>query len=154
VWLEGLGKLKNFVHLIGIRTRELPACSILPVKTRWFLWSDGLPDHTASGLSAGQLCGSVCKNRHFFQEGVKSSDHMVSIGSRVVSEWWNWIGCGRKRLLCNATDVLAFAWNVIRTVTRQFSALGINSSSWTRPNIRLTKRDVTKELLPRIWRRL
>jgi hypothetical protein len=26
---EGLGKLKKFIHLIGSRTRDLPACSIL-----------------------------------------------------------------------------------------------------------------------------
>jgi hypothetical protein len=30
VRLEGLGKLKN-VHLIGIRTRDLPACNIVPL---------------------------------------------------------------------------------------------------------------------------
>jgi hypothetical protein len=27
---EGLGKLKNFIHLIGSRTRDLPACSTVP----------------------------------------------------------------------------------------------------------------------------
>jgi hypothetical protein len=30
VWLEGLGKLKKF-HLIGIWSRDLPACSIIPI---------------------------------------------------------------------------------------------------------------------------
>jgi hypothetical protein len=31
VRLEGLGKFKNkFIHLIGSRTRDLPACSIVP----------------------------------------------------------------------------------------------------------------------------
>jgi hypothetical protein len=28
--LEGLGKLKNSTDLIGNRTRDLPACSIVP----------------------------------------------------------------------------------------------------------------------------
>jgi hypothetical protein len=28
--LEGLGNRKKFVHLIGSRTRDLPACSIAP----------------------------------------------------------------------------------------------------------------------------
>jgi hypothetical protein len=28
VWLEGLGKLKKFIHLIGSQTHDLPACSI------------------------------------------------------------------------------------------------------------------------------
>jgi hypothetical protein len=27
---EGLGKLRTFTHLIGCRTRDLPACSIVP----------------------------------------------------------------------------------------------------------------------------
>jgi hypothetical protein len=27
---EGLGKLKKFIHLIGYRTRDHPACSIVP----------------------------------------------------------------------------------------------------------------------------
>jgi hypothetical protein len=27
---EGLGKLKELIHLIGYRTRDLPACSIMP----------------------------------------------------------------------------------------------------------------------------
>jgi hypothetical protein len=31
-WLEGLGKLKK-IHLIGTRTRNLPACSIVPQPT-------------------------------------------------------------------------------------------------------------------------
>jgi hypothetical protein len=30
VRLEGLGKLKEFIHLIWSRTRDLPACSIVP----------------------------------------------------------------------------------------------------------------------------
>jgi hypothetical protein len=30
VLLEGLGKLKTFLHLIGSRTHDLPACSIAP----------------------------------------------------------------------------------------------------------------------------
>jgi hypothetical protein len=30
VRLEGLGKLKKLIHLIGSRIRDLPACSILP----------------------------------------------------------------------------------------------------------------------------
>jgi hypothetical protein len=30
VWLEGLGKLKKCIHLIGSRTRDIPACSIVP----------------------------------------------------------------------------------------------------------------------------
>jgi hypothetical protein len=33
VRLEMLGKLKKFNHLIGSRTRDLPACSILPQPT-------------------------------------------------------------------------------------------------------------------------
>jgi hypothetical protein len=33
--LEGLGKLKNFVHLIGARTRVLPACSMVPQPLRY-----------------------------------------------------------------------------------------------------------------------
>jgi hypothetical protein len=32
VRLEGLGRLKK-IHLIGIRTRDLPACSIVPQPT-------------------------------------------------------------------------------------------------------------------------
>jgi hypothetical protein len=32
VRLEGLGQLKK-IHLIGIRTRDLPACSIVPQPT-------------------------------------------------------------------------------------------------------------------------
>jgi hypothetical protein len=28
--LEGLGKLKKKIHLIGTRTRDLPVCSIVP----------------------------------------------------------------------------------------------------------------------------
>jgi hypothetical protein len=30
VRLEGLGKSKKFIHLIGSQTRDLPACSIVP----------------------------------------------------------------------------------------------------------------------------
>jgi hypothetical protein len=30
VQLEGLGKLKKFIHLIGNQTDDLPACSIVP----------------------------------------------------------------------------------------------------------------------------
>jgi hypothetical protein len=30
MWPEGLGKLKKFIHLIGSRTRDLLACSIVP----------------------------------------------------------------------------------------------------------------------------
>jgi hypothetical protein len=33
VRLEGLGQLKN-IHLIGTRTRDLPACSIVPQPTK------------------------------------------------------------------------------------------------------------------------
>jgi hypothetical protein len=33
VLLEGLGKLKNPNDLIGNRTRDLPACSIVPQQT-------------------------------------------------------------------------------------------------------------------------
>jgi hypothetical protein len=33
VWLEGLGKLKISNDLIGNRTRDLPACSIVPQQT-------------------------------------------------------------------------------------------------------------------------
>jgi hypothetical protein len=33
VRLEGLGKLKGFIHLIWSRTRDLPACSIVPQPT-------------------------------------------------------------------------------------------------------------------------
>jgi hypothetical protein len=33
LWLEGLGKLKQFSDLIGNRTRGLPACSIVPQAT-------------------------------------------------------------------------------------------------------------------------
>jgi hypothetical protein len=29
VWLKGLDKLKKFIHLIGYRTHDLPACSIV-----------------------------------------------------------------------------------------------------------------------------
>jgi hypothetical protein len=29
VWPEGLGRLKKFIHLMGSRTRDLPACSIM-----------------------------------------------------------------------------------------------------------------------------
>jgi hypothetical protein len=32
---EGLGKLKEFIHLIGSRTRDLPACSIMPQPLRY-----------------------------------------------------------------------------------------------------------------------
>jgi hypothetical protein len=32
VWLEGLGRLKK-IHLIETRTRDLPACSIVPQPT-------------------------------------------------------------------------------------------------------------------------
>jgi hypothetical protein len=32
---EGLGKLKEFIHLIGSRTRDLPACSIVPQPLRY-----------------------------------------------------------------------------------------------------------------------
>jgi hypothetical protein len=32
VWLEGFGQLKK-IHLIGTRTRDLPACSIVPQPT-------------------------------------------------------------------------------------------------------------------------
>jgi hypothetical protein len=30
IWLEGLGKLKKFIHLIGSRTRDLPDCNRVP----------------------------------------------------------------------------------------------------------------------------
>jgi hypothetical protein len=30
VRLEGLGKLKKFIHLMATRTRDLPACSKVP----------------------------------------------------------------------------------------------------------------------------
>jgi hypothetical protein len=30
MWLEGLGKLKKFIDLIGTRTCNLPICSIVP----------------------------------------------------------------------------------------------------------------------------
>jgi hypothetical protein len=33
VRLEGLGKLKKKIHLIGTRSRDLPACSIVPQPT-------------------------------------------------------------------------------------------------------------------------
>jgi hypothetical protein len=33
VHLEGLGKLKIFSDLMGIQTRDLPACSIVPQPT-------------------------------------------------------------------------------------------------------------------------
>jgi hypothetical protein len=33
VWLEGLGQLKKKIHLIGTRTHDLPACSIVPQQT-------------------------------------------------------------------------------------------------------------------------
>jgi hypothetical protein len=33
MWLEGLGTLKIFVHLIVNWTRDLPACSIVPQPT-------------------------------------------------------------------------------------------------------------------------
>jgi hypothetical protein len=33
VRLEGLGKFKKFIHLIGSRTRDLSACSIVPQPT-------------------------------------------------------------------------------------------------------------------------
>jgi hypothetical protein len=33
VRLEGLGQLKKKIHLIGTRTRELPACSTVPQAT-------------------------------------------------------------------------------------------------------------------------
>jgi hypothetical protein len=33
VRLEGLGKLKKKIHLIGTRTRDLPACTIVPQPT-------------------------------------------------------------------------------------------------------------------------
>jgi hypothetical protein len=33
VLLEGLGKLKKSIHIIGTRTPDLPACSILPQPT-------------------------------------------------------------------------------------------------------------------------
>jgi hypothetical protein len=33
VRLEGLGKLKKKIHLIGTRNRDLPACSIVPQPT-------------------------------------------------------------------------------------------------------------------------
>jgi hypothetical protein len=33
VRLEGLGQLKKKIHLIGTRTRDLPACSIVPEPT-------------------------------------------------------------------------------------------------------------------------
>jgi hypothetical protein len=32
VWLEGLGQFKK-IHLIETRTRDLPACSIVPQRT-------------------------------------------------------------------------------------------------------------------------
>jgi hypothetical protein len=33
VLLEGLGKLKKKIHLIGTRTHDLPACNIVPQPT-------------------------------------------------------------------------------------------------------------------------
>jgi hypothetical protein len=33
LWLEGSGKLKKFNDLIGNRTGDLPACSIVPQPT-------------------------------------------------------------------------------------------------------------------------
>jgi hypothetical protein len=36
VWPEGLGKLKkNSLHFMGSRTRNLPACSIVPQPLRY-----------------------------------------------------------------------------------------------------------------------
>jgi hypothetical protein len=34
VRLEGLGKLKNFIQLIGTGTRDLPTCSVVPQPLR------------------------------------------------------------------------------------------------------------------------
>jgi hypothetical protein len=31
---EGLGKLKKFIHFAGFRTRDLPACSVVPLPLR------------------------------------------------------------------------------------------------------------------------
>jgi hypothetical protein len=35
VWPEGLCKLKELIHFIGSRTRDLPACSIVPEPLRY-----------------------------------------------------------------------------------------------------------------------
>jgi hypothetical protein len=32
---EGLGKSKEFIHLVGSRTRDLPACSLVPYPLRY-----------------------------------------------------------------------------------------------------------------------
>jgi hypothetical protein len=32
---EGLGKFEKFFHLVGYRTRDLPACSIVPYPLRF-----------------------------------------------------------------------------------------------------------------------
>jgi hypothetical protein len=32
---QGLGKLRNFIHLIGSRTSDLPACSLVPQPLRY-----------------------------------------------------------------------------------------------------------------------
>jgi hypothetical protein len=37
VRLEGLGKLRKIIHLIGSRTHDLPACKIVPCKERMSL---------------------------------------------------------------------------------------------------------------------
>jgi hypothetical protein len=49
MWLEKSGKLKKFNELIGIQTRDFPACSIVPQPTmpprdsgRSFLSTDGI----------------------------------------------------------------------------------------------------------------
>jgi hypothetical protein len=48
VRVEGLGKLKK-IHLIGTRTRDLPACSIVPQPTT-------LPRAHDTGIVASLIC--------------------------------------------------------------------------------------------------
>jgi hypothetical protein len=87
VRLEGLGKLKK-IHLIGTRTCDLPACSIVPQPTmlpRASQHSESLTHSLTHGaepfLRSCQLCSYSRTSQHFMESGDSSPhSHNPSIG--------------------------------------------------------------------------
>jgi hypothetical protein len=61
---EGLGKLKKFIHLIGCRTRNIPACSIVPEcyiqRRRSVYWDRFLGSKNDREVSRLSKQGSLC----------------------------------------------------------------------------------------------
>jgi hypothetical protein len=58
VQLEGLGELEKSGDLIGIRTRDLPACSVVPQPTRLPLWKQWVLSY--EGKKQVRVLGTIC----------------------------------------------------------------------------------------------